>query len=822
MADLRAQQLQTMQTMLAAQQGVQPQQLSYQPMFAAPSIAPQSTFSLAQQGQRFMGEGGAVLGMVADIMLPQLLQGSGIDYQGFVTRLSQARSGDPMAFQQQQRMQGLMQTMGVTDINNQAAALGRAVGISDQVMNQITPFIPLFDQLSGGMVTETARMFDPAMMTATGANAVVGAQRRLDTMGRIDEARALRMQRQMQERLRINEGGLSLFDARIANPELSEAGFRLRDDTVTSGFNADEFAQVVAMSADLGIRDRTSGRSQRETTRFTQAAARDLGLDISGGIDSLGEADRRRLRGLVESQQRDAELIGGAQGFGNILQTLRNNLAPDMDVGQLGMLARDMGFVPSSGRDTGDIEDAIRQIRALGDAAGMSTEQMVNAGQTLQRQYGGTLSFNMASTAAARSMQRVFMDRGAEGTGIEVHRNLADERSSDAAEALLDVQGSLAARLVASANMDDDLRAEMEGLETPEEMAAFIQRLADDPEFVGAATRLSRARVAMGTEILENRMGTTGAVRTNAILTRDDLIAGARARGTGRASGALDLVSQLDELSDDDVTALAGAIQSADLGASDRDALNALGASEAALRDIDSDRDLRNAVMVEATRRNLDHTQGDRRSMEQERELSGLLARSRVAGLDVLMRDLADPDADLLGQFSTSEGAASYLQRVGLISSDREDDLTRLFENSDLREDILEQLNVLTDPSASSDTRSAAESRLQRMGLRQRDQTPGAGLLDSNNLLKETVDGVVESLKSLTSQFMNSAKDLGAGSERVPRGGGEQADGDDDADDVTGEITLRLNLPEGVSITKSEQTAGKHRLRIEQGGSLSS
>lgn len=771
MADIHNMQQQQLETMMAAQYGLP---MGYQPRFTTPSMGPPQGTSLASMGQQ-LGPMGAQLGMVGDLLLPAML---GSQYQTFMTSLGMARSNDVGHFIAQQRIQSLMSSMGAQDLMGVTRAAAGFLGFSDEAAGRIAPFAPMLDQLTGGGLTGIARLADPALMTARGAAGIVEAQRRLDSMGRLDEARSLRMQRQIQERGRLDASGRTLFDARRLDPELGDDDFRLRNDLLTAGFNMDDFGEIVAMAADLGLRDRSAGQSRAEIARFRAAAGRDR-----------PGASPDEINALVRSQQDDASIIGASTQFAQVLRTLQGTLGQGMSLGQLGNLAVGMGAIPGQGGDVAALQDAIRQIQALGDAAGMSSEQMVQAGMVLQRQYGGTLGFNMAAAASAQSAQRLFSGMAGDAD-IQTHRGMSDALSARGATAMMETSQARVSGVLAAALMDPARAAEIAAAAgDPERLAGLIQGLTSDPELMMRGGQMRPDQVTAALEHIQGRVGLNTFMGAMALGVEDELIANARVTGSGVAG----LMRGMRDLEDDAFTLLHAAV-------TDPLGIGVLSSQQFATLDTATGGQARAMVAAAATRqevfdflgvhagrRGLGATADARTAAVEERAIAEALSQSPLGamGLGRFVSKIQD-DRDFIGAFLNDPTAA--LVNLGVISSEEEKRLmTTALSNADMRAKIAGHLSVLVDPDTNQEAKARARSGLQTMGVGRGAELDSADVEAAKNMVDTISEAAGVGGSWIAKGFQHIVGMIsGGGRNAAPSTPGP-----------TGDLTVRLRLDPG-------------------------
>ncbi len=425
---------------------------NYHPRFTAPDISASQGFSLAQTLGRF-GEGAGMAGMVGDMLLPMFFksQGGGLDWSNIVNRINLARGvANPIREVQARQYSQVMSSLGTQDLG-MAATNALHLQPGSMLSNVLMSGAPVIDQLTGGLVSDVARFVDPNLITSRGGAGLISAQRGLDAMHRLDSAMAGHLKNTLQERSRVNARG-----QRYGDIGGSASDFMLRDNTLTSGMNLDDFSEVMSMAVDLNALDYSGslrGGDLEKKARATLAARVGAGFTA----DQLAaEMKGIRLAGAT---------VQGGANLARVISTLGSTIGEGLSVGERGNLAAQLGLVPGGSADAGAIQDVLRNLKALGEAAGMTSKQMLDAGTAITRQMGGSLLINTATAAFSQTARRL-TGQALNEEGLTGFQGILDESKSRTA------QGALRAQQA------DLLGAAMWGLDHPTLGPQFHQALA--------------------------------------------------------------------------------------------------------------------------------------------------------------------------------------------------------------------------------------------------------------------------------------------------------------------------------------------------------
>lgn len=401
---------------------------NYRPRFTAPDISVSQGFSLAQTLGRF-GEGAGMAGMVGDMLLPMFFksQGGGLDWSDIVNRINLARGvADPIREVQARQYSQVMRSLGTQDLG-MAAANALHLQPGSMLSNVLMTGAPIIDQLTGGLVSDVARFVDPNLITSRGGAGLISAQRGLDGMHRLDSAMAGHLKNTLQERSRVNARG-----QRYGDVGGSASDFMLRDNTLTSGMNLDDFSEVMAMAVDLNALDYSGSLRGGDLEKKARAT---LTARVGAGFspDQLAaEMKGIRLSGAA---------VQGGANLARVISTLGSTIGEGLSVGERGNLAAQLGLVPGGSADAGAIQDVLRNLKALGEAAGMTSKQMLDAGTAITRQMGGSLLINTATAAFSQTARRL-TGQALNDEGLTGFQGVLDESKSRTAQGALRAQQS--------------------------------------------------------------------------------------------------------------------------------------------------------------------------------------------------------------------------------------------------------------------------------------------------------------------------------------------------------------------------------------------
>jgi len=454
---------------------------NYRPRFTAPDISASQGFSLAQTLGRF-GEGAGMAGMVGDMLLPMVFQsasGGGLNWADVVNRINLARgTADPIREVQSREYAQVMMSLGTQDLGRVAVgALGLQQG--SMFANILMSGAPMIDQLTGGLVSDAARLVDPNLMTGRGGAGIIAAQRGRNVMHRLDSAMAGHLKNTLQERSRLNYRGQHYGDA---GGDLGD--FMLRDNVLTSGMNMDDFAETMAIAVDLNALDYSGSlKGKYLKDKATETLTARVGSGKFSSADLEAEMKALRLAGAT---------VQGGANVARVISTLGSTLGEGMSVGQRGELAAQLGMIPGSSADAANFQDILRNLKALGEAAGMTSKQMLDAGTVITRQFGGNQLINIATASMSQATMRLtgqtLNDAGVHG----VSSTLAAAGSRMAMDNVR-AQSSDLMRAVAWGYTDPDFKDFIgDALNSPDGGAKMMQKLGT----AQGRALLSRSRAA--------------------------------------------------------------------------------------------------------------------------------------------------------------------------------------------------------------------------------------------------------------------------------------------------------------------------------------
>ena len=788
MDNLTAEQLQQLSNLALMQTGLQHQASMYRPQFSMPDIMAAGTgsFSFGQRLGQTFGQGGAQLGMLADVALPMFM---GPQYTSFVQRLNLAGgNADLLAQQGARRYQALVGQMGVGDVGN---LISRELGLAGTEYDKyVQSFSPVVDMMTGGMVSDVARMINPSLITQQGAMSIVTAQRRLDTMGRLDENRAMALKAQMQDRISlgaVNGQTMTRQEAvrRGFGRDVDRFGFR--DDFFTGGFNADDFAEIIAVAADAGIRD--------------FAYANNIGADVISAQADAEFARRKaanpslqstpELMARIRSEMRDNQaLIGGASNTAQIMQSMRGAFGQNLSAGELGNMMVSMGFTPGSAADVEGIRQTIEQLRSLGEAAGLSADQMRNAGQALQQQFGGSQAYNMSVAGMMGVTNRLYRDASIrEGRGF-TDFDTTQELTSRFAEQNLVAQSSRFKLMAAAVNQDPTRREELRRImreQGPEAAADYIYDLSlRNGGMVRRAEGLSQSMADAAWREIEAysegsdqlpfltrgiQRGLMGRVRGMGRVTVD--------MGGGATEVNTDFFTRLGELSDQELDLFAMAMNAPSLASfteeqvgrlqnmADRigggqDIRALLAAARTGTRAGSANQAIADLVTSFVSQSGLRRAKPAMQDQTRRREIARILAMNSRGqeGMTSLL-DLFT-EGDVLSELGSVDGIMNQLERAGLLTSENKQALlTRLQGDEEVSDEMINAFQALGNAWKADNTRSTPDSKaklkeaqdrltsLYGIGQKVDMRLPGTQALQAVNAAKEMIGKGVDFVKGL-------------------------------------------------------------------------
>ena len=613
------------------------------------------------------------------------------------------------------------------------------------------------------------------------------------------------------------------------------AGFDFRDDMFTGRFNADEFAQLMSVAADLGVRDFSQASDPaalREMARVELRSRRAAG-DTTTSLDDI-----------VTEMQRNEALIAGTGNVAQVADAMRGAFGANLSPGQLGNMMRTMGLTPGNGGDVDRIRDVVMQLRALGDAAGMSAEQMLQAGQTLQQQFGGSATYNTAVAASMQSTMRVFGEIRNAGDSTVRNIGIDERRSSDFAQGQLGMNAAPSAGLLAAVQEDDVLRAQLDAAmaESPEAAAAFLQNLADtNPALVSRAMAFTPERIAASMQDFGRRNGDIDFVRMQTIMRRNDLMRVAEASGRGFTVGGRSVelggLRALDTATEDEMRAIYRATRavniSGDLSEQELARLDEFGERTGVnIRDLvrvgNIDSVTRNIFESYFAERGIGMTEAERQSSVNRQQIVSMLQSGGLGdeGMGRLLQ--VARSGDLVGEITTAEGLTDLLVKSSLL---RDEDTTlmlqRMAADPSVADSMIadfEALRVAARTGTAEELTAAQDLIREKYGVQTKVELPEemqAGVA-ANNLassfegLNDVVGDVIDYFAELLPGGGGGAQSDGDGAAGATAAGGTPA-----AREAVVRVRLEVESDSGVVVSDAQQQDTSNGVEVSVNNSAS-
>jgi hypothetical protein len=458
---------------------------SYQPRIN-PDMGPNAYLGLGSIGSSF-GPMGQALGQYGAIMgygfAPQLMQ-----------RLMSNRNANALDMEQQQLMHHAMMSSAFMSGDRIAESLGMP-GMG----KAIDAMMPMMMGIPG--MSDILSAFSPNAMTFAGGQAMAQQARMLDPMTRLHRSTIDAMERARQQ---------------MTDP--GHTGFR--DAVAMSGFNQDEFQEIGVFAADQGFgaadmdREavRRDERRQAVERHFKGRAYESLNAESKKMVDEEAEIGLQ-----ARAQEERTKLAGG------VVRTTMNAFGVDRDTAMA--VGQAMGFRAGNKQEANQLEDSIRQIKALGEAAGMSGKQLIDTAKALQSQYGGSFSYQMQVGAFSNMIQELSNFNGRQQGG-EFHQNDEDRNKSN--QLLQNFQNSRVSDYmrVVQLHGTDAQRQEMASvLQSGDQTAAYnwaIKGLSDTKSPLANAMLDDEQRKAAD-EQLTNKIGPYALMRARLSAVREDM-----------------------------------------------------------------------------------------------------------------------------------------------------------------------------------------------------------------------------------------------------------------------------------------------------------
>ena len=297
-------------------------------------------------------------------------------------KLQNGAGVDQMALQRQRQMQRQMMQYA-TSVPGSTVIAGLGMDPNSgagQAAAKALPFISMFaPELSSSIYSAIS----PNYMSMTGAQRLIGASAIQDNHGRVEP------------------GMLESMVGSLDRLGKTEKGFR--DDRFMHGFNRDSFAGFVQFAADQGEIDMDMDRPAARKAARERYRAKNLG---GRGDDVLSSEERDDMEA---SAQRDVEsegLVRSASIHAKIGRQIKR-MAPGISDAEAMDFMNQGGLVASNASEGDAITELLRKLEALGNATGTTTQQLINAGRTLQSQNGGSLLYQMQVAGTARMAERL-------------------------------------------------------------------------------------------------------------------------------------------------------------------------------------------------------------------------------------------------------------------------------------------------------------------------------------------------------------------------------------------------------------------------------
>lgn len=341
---------------------------------------------------------------------------------------------------------------GISDVYG--AALGMKPGDPGYGIIQA---LPMFDQMSGGLIGKIANMVDENLITTNGSAALINASQFQRTMGVLNPENAMMLQASLMGHTRANAAGRS-FDA-VADFG-KEKEFRLRNQAFTAGFTNDEMSMATLFAQQQGsmdtelmrdLRDPANSASTKRKVRAQLAAARNQKIEDIKDEDVVAATD---------TYIRNEGAVSGGSFAARGARRIQQGLLQNAQMPQLLAFMEGEHIQLRNEKDVSKLDETVIQLQALARAAAMSTEALIKNASALQQNYGGTTMYHATALAAGQSMDRTFRLAGG---NTEIAGSYTGELTQRHAEA---AGSQFAARLAYRTILDGP---------------AFAARVASDP-----------------------------------------------------------------------------------------------------------------------------------------------------------------------------------------------------------------------------------------------------------------------------------------------------------------------------------------------------
>jgi len=341
---------------------------------------------------------------------------------------------------------------GISDVYG--SALGMKPGDAGYGIIQA---LPMFDQMSGGLIGKFANMLDENLITANGSASLMNASQFQRTLGILSPEHAMMMQASLMGHSRANAAGRS-FDA-VADFG-NEKAFRLRNQAFTAGFTNDEMSMATLFAQQQGsvdtelMRELRDPRNAASTRMKVKAQLADVRRKKISDIDDA-EADA-----ATDAYIRNEAAVSGGSFAARGARRIQQGLLQNAQLPQLLAFMDSEHIQLRSDKDVSKLDETVIQLQALARAAAMSTEALIKNASALQQNYGGTTMYHATALAAGQSMDRTFRLAGGNKEFSGMFTGELTQRHAEAAGS------QFAARLAYRTLLDGP---------------AFAARLASDP-----------------------------------------------------------------------------------------------------------------------------------------------------------------------------------------------------------------------------------------------------------------------------------------------------------------------------------------------------
>ncbi len=451
MADADPMQMVQMLMRLAGSQGIGTGVQNYVPRTSVWGMNdPAQGFSLGQTLSQ-LGPMMQAMGVSGDMMMQ-------LGFPQLASRLQSNAGANPFLLARQQQIMRETMRFGFGLTGQQiSSGLGFQQGsFADQATQMAVPIMSI---MAPEMASELMSALSPTTITAMGGRRMVNAA-------------AMRAQGGQ-----INSAAMDAMRGTLTRLGSSGPGGKFRNEQFTHGFNFDDFAAFTEFAADEGLSDEGFDRRDAHLRAQHRILQEKFGGRHRAGLDA---GERRQLD--VESQQSvDAEGLlraGSLQAkIGRQLQGMTG-----LGTGETLAMMQQMGLRAGNEGESNAITKLLRELESLGQAAGTTTQNLLNAGRALQAQNGGSLLYNTQAAAMAAASGRYAKDLGVKaGRSVDQH---AVELAASRTEQVLSAYG-------AAGYAEAEAKAEATFSEAGKQELRTLKKAAQDDPTGVAAQRLA-------------------------------------------------------------------------------------------------------------------------------------------------------------------------------------------------------------------------------------------------------------------------------------------------------------------------------------------